>query len=217
MGVQQRIQSMRSDLVVCGEFELYRDGRGHHRFRLTEGDRILLDSRAYKSRYGCTVGIAAVRARALDSANFAIERTPSGRERLKLLASNFRILGIGPRRPDVRGDLVLVQRIAPDAPLNDRIAKALQDRQRRSRHRIYAAPRNAQGAYRPPDASALIVQGFESEAERNHYWERRIRPVTVNSAGALYEYVMCDYPDDGRWRFVSERRYSNARLICGNL
>ena len=91
------------------------------------------------------------------------------------------------------------------------------ERQRRARYRIYAAPRNARGLYQPSDISALIIQGFESEAERNAYWERRIRPVTADRPGARYEYVMCDFPDDGRWRFVSERRYSNAKLLRGNL
>ena len=208
---------MEVDSVTYGEFELYRDEDGQHRFRLMDGARILLGSKAYKSRYGCFAGIAAVRARAANAANFVIEPDPGGGERLKLFASNRRVLGIGPRRPDVRDDLALVQRLAADAPLNDRTAGASRDRQRRSRYRIYAAPRNGRGAYQPPDASALIVRGFESEDERNDYWERCIRPATVGSPGARYEYVMCDYPDDGRWRFVSERRYADAQLIRGNL
>ena len=204
------------DSAAYGEFEVYRDEHGRHRFRLTNGVETLLESRAYKSRYGCTVGIAAVRARASDPASFAIEPAPGG-ERLKLVGSNNHVLGIGPCRPDVRNDLLLIQRLAAGAPLNDRTAKARLDRQRRSGYRIYASPRNAHGVYQPSDASALIVQGFESEAQRNAHWERHIRPATADSPGAGYEYVMCDYPEDGRWRFVSERRYSNARLIRSNL
>ncbi len=201
--------------AVYGEFELYRDERGRHRFRLVHRARVLLESRVYKSWYGCMVGIAAIRARAWDAANFAVESDPDGGERLILFASNRRVLGVGPRRPDVKRDLALVQRHAANAVVNDRRARGRRDR--RARYRIYAAPRDARGAYQPSDASALIVRGFESAAQRNDFWERRIRPATVNRPGARYEYVMCDYPDDGRWRFVSERRYADAKLIRGNL
>ena len=158
---------MSATSTVYGAIELYQDERGCHRFRLKAGARIVLESRAYKSRYGCTVGIAAVRSRAADVANFTIETAPGSGERLKLLASNHRVLGVGPCRRDVRKDLAIVQRLAAHAPLNDRADEASCDRHRRSRYRIYAAPRNARGNYHPSDASVLIVRGFQSEAERN--------------------------------------------------
>ena len=206
-----------ADSAACGKFELYRDEGGNHRFRFTDGARTLLKSRAYKSRQGCAAGIAAVRVRAADAKNFAIEPAAGGRQRLKLVTSNRRVLGLGPCRVDVSSDRALVQRLAADAPLHDRSAEALHHRRCRSHYRIYAAPRNAAGVYQPADAAALIVRGFVSAAERQAYWERHVRPVSGARPGARYEYVMCDYPVDGRWCFVSERRYADAELIRGNL
>ncbi len=141
-----------------------------------------------------------------------LEALPRGGERIKLVALNHRVLAVGGCT-----DIALIQRLAADAPVNDTTISRPPPEPRVSRFRIYAAPRNERGVYQPRDAAALIVRGFGSAALRDAYWNWRIRPVTGEQPGARYEYVMCDYPDDGRWRFVSERRYSNSKLIRANL
>lgn len=220
---------------MTGEFELYKDEAGRYRFRFRVGEKTLLHSRAYKSKYNCTVGIAAARNCSPDADSFVIERTTGGQYRFKLVAPNHRVLGVS-RTSGHRGhrgvltsqetdEIALVQQLAANARLNDRTLRtqrverirALEAQKNNWRYRIYAAPRDCRGVYRPRDNSVLIVQGFKTECARNNYWKRWIHPVTADSAGARYEYVMCDYPQDGQWRFISERRYSNVKLISSNV
>lgn len=216
---------------MTGEFELYKDKAGQYRFCFKVGEKTLLRSRAYKSKYNCTVGIAAVRNCSPNADSFVIGQSGCGKHCFKLVAPNNRVLGVGRKignsaalTPEETDEISMVQQLAANARLSDRTlrahraerVRAIEAQKNNWRYRIYAAPRDHRGVYRPRDTSALIVQGFQSEDARNNYWNKWIRPVTADRAGARYEYVMCDYPENGQWRFISERRYSNAKLISGN-
>ena len=88
---------------------------------------------------------------------------------------------------------------------------------RRLPFRIYVAPRDGRGMYHSNSNKTLFVEGFKTEQARDDYWNKRIVPETTETAGAEYEYVMCNFPNGREWKFVSERRYSNAKLIRGNV
>ena len=86
-----------------------------------------------------------------------------------------------------------------------------------SPYRICAAPRNERGYYCASKAKTLFVQSFRTETLREKYWNYKIVPATVDTPGAEYEYVMCDFPTGGKSEFVSERRYADTKLLKGTI
>ena len=213
---------------MVGVFDIEKDTAGEYRFQLKAGDVIVLCSCGYKSKLGCTNGIESVRNHSSNPDNFVKEQTPPGKHRFKLISSNGRVLGVSQLYETASGyknGMAFVQRLARGASVNDRTLRANTIRSGRTvkvdkaplRYRIYAAPRDRRGIYHPHSNKTLSVEGFKTEQARDAYWNKRIVPVTDDTAGADYEYRKCDFPDTGLWKWVGEPRYSNEKLIKGNI
>lgn len=78
---------------MAGKFEVYKDKKGHTRFRLRASNgEIILHSEGYSAKKSALSGVASVQKNALSQARFLKKKTASG-FRFNLTASNGRVIG----------------------------------------------------------------------------------------------------------------------------
>jgi len=108
---------------MAGKFECYKDKAGAFRFRLKAGNgEIILSSEGYKSKSGCTNGIASVQKNSVDPGRFAKKQTSSGKYRFNLTARNSQVIGTSQSYDSESGcdnGMKSVAKNAPGAAVDD--------------------------------------------------------------------------------------------------
>ena len=108
---------------MAGKFECYKDKAGAFRFRLKAGNgEIILSSEGYKSKSGCTNGIASVQKNSADPSRFVKKQTSSGKYRFNLTAKNSQVIGTSQSYDSESGcnnGIKSVAKNAPDAAVDD--------------------------------------------------------------------------------------------------
>lgn len=80
---------------MAGKFEIFKDKRGEHRFRLKASNgEIILASEGYKSRSGCLNGIGSVKTNAPDKTRFRVKTSKSKKKFFVLKAGNHKVIGV---------------------------------------------------------------------------------------------------------------------------
>lgn len=79
---------------MAGKFEIYRDERGEHRFRLTaaNGESILV-SEAYSAPSGCANGIASVQRNCVNDGRYDVQQAKNGKYYFTLRSGNHQVVG----------------------------------------------------------------------------------------------------------------------------
>ena len=108
---------------MAGKFECYTDKAGEYRFRLKASNgNTILSSEGYKSKSGCTNGIASVQKNCLDPDRFVKHETASGKFRFSLTARNNQVIGTSQNYSSESGcdnGMKSVAKNAPDARIVD--------------------------------------------------------------------------------------------------
>ncbi len=77
-----------------GKFEIYKDKKGEHRFRLKASNgECILASEGYKAMSGCKNGIASVQKNATDDSRFLRKESKSGKFMFNFRAGNNQVIG----------------------------------------------------------------------------------------------------------------------------
>ncbi len=77
-----------------GKFEVYKDAKGEHRFRLKAGNgEPILASEGYTTRAACDNGIESVRKNSADMNRFEIKEAKNGKFHFNLKAGNGQVIG----------------------------------------------------------------------------------------------------------------------------
>lgn len=108
---------------MTGKFEIYRDAKGEYRFRLKAGNgQNILGSEGYGKKASCMNGVESVRKNSGDPGRFQASKTPSGKYRFNLLASNGQVIGTSQNyasESGCRNGIASVGRTAPSAKIDD--------------------------------------------------------------------------------------------------
>ena len=108
---------------MSGKFECYKDKAGEFRFRLKAGNgETILSSEGYKSKSGCTNGIASVQKNCTDPDRFVKKQTNSGKFRFNLTARNSQVIGTSQNYDSESGcdnGIKSVAKSAPGATIDD--------------------------------------------------------------------------------------------------
>lgn len=108
---------------MAGKFELYQDKRGEFRFRLMAGNgQSILASEGYKTKSGCTNGIASVQKNAPNDGRYERKETKSGKNMFNLKAGNNQVVGTSEAYESVAArdnGIESVKKNAPDAKVVD--------------------------------------------------------------------------------------------------
>lgn len=79
---------------MAGKFEIYKDKRGEHRFRLKAGNgEIILASEGYKALSSCKNGISSVQKNAPDDKRYERKESKNGKFMFNLKAMNGQVIG----------------------------------------------------------------------------------------------------------------------------
>lgn len=79
---------------MAGKFQVYKDAKGEHRFRLCASNgQTILSSEGYKKKDGCQNGIASVQKNSQDDARFEKKTSSSGKPYFVLKAGNNQVIG----------------------------------------------------------------------------------------------------------------------------
>ena len=79
---------------MAGKFEIYKDKRGEHRFRLKASNgECILASEGYKALSGCKNGIASVQKNAKDDKRYVRKESKNGKFMFNLRAGNNQVIG----------------------------------------------------------------------------------------------------------------------------
>lgn len=79
---------------MAGKYEIYKDKRGEHRFRLKAGNgETILASEGYKSTSSCNNGIASVQKNSPDKGQYERKQAKNGKHYFVLKAKNHQIIG----------------------------------------------------------------------------------------------------------------------------
>ena len=79
---------------MAGKFEIYKDKKGEHRFRLKSSNgQNVLASEGYKSKAGCLNGVKSVMKNSTDHSRFALKTTRGGKHMFNLKSGNHQIIG----------------------------------------------------------------------------------------------------------------------------
>ena len=79
---------------MAGKFEIYKDKRGEHRFRLKASNgECILASEGYKAMSGCKNGIASVQKNAKDDKRYVRKESKNGKFMFNLRAGNNQVIG----------------------------------------------------------------------------------------------------------------------------
>lgn len=77
-----------------GKFEVYKDKAGEYRFRLKAANgQNILSSESYKTKTACMNGVESVKKNSQNPDRFAKKKTPSGKYRFNVVASNGQTVG----------------------------------------------------------------------------------------------------------------------------
>ena len=85
------------------------------------------------------------------------------------------------------------------------------------RFEIYAVSRDCNGNYWPSDVKPSFIKRFNTEAARDAYWNQRIVSAATQTGGSDYQYVKVEFATGKLWRFASEARYADAKLLNGTV
>ena len=106
-----------------GVFEVYKDQRGEHRFRLkAPNGQTILQSEGYTSKAACMNGIQSVKENAAMEERFETSVDKGGKHRFNLLAGNRQIIGTSEgyqTENNMQNGIKSVGRWAPDAPVKE--------------------------------------------------------------------------------------------------
>ncbi|MAT90254.1 YegP family protein [Marixanthomonas ophiurae] len=76
------------------KFEIYKDAKSEHRFRLKAGNgQNILASEGYSSKAGCENGIESVRKNSQDDSRYDRKKSSNGKHYFNLKASNGQVIG----------------------------------------------------------------------------------------------------------------------------
>ena len=79
---------------MAAEYEVYKDKRGEHRFRLKAGNgEVILTGEGYKSRSSCMNGIKSVQKNSADAGRFTEREATNGKHYFVLRAGNNQEIG----------------------------------------------------------------------------------------------------------------------------
>ena len=108
---------------MAGKFECYKDKAGEFRFRLKAANgQVILSSEGYKSKSGCSNGIASVQKNCSNPDLFVKKQTASGKFRFSLLAGNRQVIGTSQNYASESGcnnGMKSVANSAPGAAVDD--------------------------------------------------------------------------------------------------
>lgn len=108
------------------KFQIFQGANGNYYFRLNaKNGQQILSSQGYSSKPGCKNGIESVRKNASNSDLYEKKVAKNGKHFFNLLASNKQVIGSSQMyasQQTMRGGISAVQRIAPDAPVEDTTA-----------------------------------------------------------------------------------------------
>lgn len=77
-----------------GKFEVYKDKAGEYRFRLKAANgQNILGSEGYSAKTSCLNGVESVKKNSQNPDRFVKKKTPSGKFRFNLTASNGQVVG----------------------------------------------------------------------------------------------------------------------------
>ena len=108
---------------MAGKFEIYKDKKGEHRFRLKASNgEIILASEGYTAISGCKNGIASVQKNAIDDSRFLRKQSKSGKFMFNLRAGNNQVIGTSEMyntNAACENGIKSVMKNAPDAKIED--------------------------------------------------------------------------------------------------
>ena len=79
---------------MAGSYEIFKDKKGEHRFRLKAGNgQTILASEGYSSRSACENGIASVQKNSVVDAQFERKAAKNGKHYFVLKAKNHQVIG----------------------------------------------------------------------------------------------------------------------------
>lgn len=108
---------------MAGKFEIYKDKRGGHRFRLKAGNgEVILASQGYKAMAGCKNGINSVKNNAPDDNRYIRKESKNGKFMFNLKASNGQIIGTSEMyntKAACENGIKSVMKNAPGAKIHD--------------------------------------------------------------------------------------------------
>jgi hypothetical protein len=79
---------------VAGKYEIYKDKKGEHRFRLKASNgQTILASEGYSSQAACENGIASVQRNSVIDAQFERKEAKNGKHYFVLKAKNHQVIG----------------------------------------------------------------------------------------------------------------------------
>lgn len=78
--------------------------------------------------------------------------------------------------------------------------------------KICAAPLGEEGRYHAWPDKVTYVRRFDSEAQRDRYWQRYVLPKGTDYHGLAYQ-VVCVDEWSGGWQFVGRPVYADLPLI----
>ena len=79
---------------MAGKYEIYKDKKGEHRFRLKASNgQTILASEGYSSRSACEAGIASVQRNSVLEAQFERKAAKNGKHYFVLKAKNHQVIG----------------------------------------------------------------------------------------------------------------------------
>ena len=108
---------------MAGKFECYKDKAGEFRFRLKAANgQVILSSEGYKSKSGCSNGIASVQKNCSNPNLFIKKQTTKGKFRFSLMAANRQVIGTSQNYASQSGcdnGIKSVVKSAPGAAVDD--------------------------------------------------------------------------------------------------
>jgi uncharacterized protein YegP (UPF0339 family) len=79
---------------MSGKYEIYKDKKGEHRFRLKAGNgETILASEGYSSRKACDSGIASIQSNAASASQYERKEATNGKHYFVLKAKNHQVIG----------------------------------------------------------------------------------------------------------------------------
>jgi uncharacterized protein YegP (UPF0339 family) len=108
---------------MSGVFEVYRDSKREHRFRLkAPNGQTLLSGEGYRSKAGCMNGIKSVKENCKIAERFETYQDKVGKHRFRLKAANGQIIGVGEAyesESNLKDGMESVRRWASDAEVKE--------------------------------------------------------------------------------------------------
>jgi len=100
-----------------GKFEVYKDKRNEHRFRLKAGNgEAILSSEGYKTKASCMNGIESVKKNSQEDKRFEVKEAKNGKFHFNLKATNGQVIGTSQMYSSESGAKNGTQSVAKNAP-----------------------------------------------------------------------------------------------------